>query len=151
MDELRALYQEVIFDHNKSPRNFGKLDDADHTADGHNPLCGDQLTVYLVMDKVGETISDVQFEGQGCAISTASASIMTTLLKGRTVSEVESYFSSFHSMVTGSGETDDSLDDFEKLKVLSGVSEYPSRVKCATLAWHTLKAALNGEKSISTE
>jgi len=151
MDELRALYQEVIFDHNKSPRNFGKLDDADRAADGHNPLCGDQLTVYLDMDADGETIADVRFEGQGCAISTASASIMTTLLKGRSIQDVEKYFSSFHSMVTGSGEPDSSLEDFDKLKVLGGVSEYPSRVKCATLAWHTVKAALAGEKSISTE
>ncbi len=149
MDELRALYQEVIFDHNKSPRNFGKLDDADHSADGHNPLCGDQLTVYLDMD--GDTIVDVRFEGQGCAISTASASIMTTLLKGRNIKDVDSYFSSFHSMVTGNGELDDSLDDFDKLKVLGGVSEYPSRVKCATLAWHTVKAALDGKQSVSTE
>jgi len=99
----------------------------------------------------GDTIADVRFEGQGCAISTASASIMTTLLKGRRLQDVENYFSSFHSMVTGSGEPDENLEDFDKLKVLSGVSEYPSRVKCATLAWHTIKAALEGEKTVSTE
>ena len=149
MDDLRALYQEVIFDHNKSPRNFGKLDPADRQADGHNPLCGDQLTVYLDMD--GDVISDLRFQGHGCAISTASASIMTTLIKGKRIQEVEQYFDSFHAMVTGAKVEDSELRDFEKLKVLGGVSEYPSRVKCATLAWHTVKAALAGDETVSTE
>lgn len=149
MDGLRDLYQEVIFDHNRRPRNFHKLPAANRTAEGFNPLCGDQLTVYLKVDDAG-TIEDVSFEGRGCAISTASASIMTETLKGKTVQEAQSLFDGFHRLVTGeSGAGDAALG---KLAVLGGVREYPSRVKCATLAWHTVQAALkNAAAPVSTE
>ncbi len=150
MSDLRELYQEVIFDHNRSPRNFGSLDDANRTAEGYNPLCGDQVKLYLrVEDGV---IKDVSFDGQGCAISTASASIMTEALKGKTEQDVENYFKTFQAMVTGEGDTDDSLEDMAKLEVLGGVREFPMRVKCATLPWHTARAALEGEgNSVTTE
>lgn len=135
--DLRELYQEVIFDHNRQPRNFHPMPEANHHADGHNPLCGDQLTVYLrVEDGV---VADVSFVGHGCAISTASASLMTEAVKGRPVQEVEALFQDFHAMLTG---PDHPGRDFGKLEVLSGVKEFPARVKCATLAWHTLHNAL---------
>jgi nitrogen fixation NifU-like protein len=146
-DGLRELYQEVIFDHNRSPRNFHKLDGANHVAEGHNPLCGDQLTVY-VRTEDGK-VADVSFVGHGCAISTASASLMTEAVKGRPVEEVEALFRDFHALLTGkpAGER-----DFGKLEVLTGVREFPSRVKCATLAWHTLHNALSDEsRPASTE
>jgi nitrogen fixation NifU-like protein len=138
--DLRELYQEVIFDHNRSPRNFHKMDDADRVAEGHNPLCGDQLTLYVRL-KDG-LIDEVSFVGHGCAISTASASLMTEAVKGRTVDEVESLFRDFHSLLTG---VPPEGRDFGKLEVLAGVREFPVRVKCATLAWHTLHNALTGE------
>jgi nitrogen fixation NifU-like protein len=147
MSNLRDLYQEVIFDHYKRPRNFHKMPGADCCADGHNPLCGDQITVYLkVRDGV---IEDVTFEGTGCAISTASASLMTEVLKGRTTAEAEHMFEGFHTMVTQSDA--ETHPDLGKLEVLSGVREFPARVKCATLCWHTLNAALNNQGSVTTE
>ena len=138
--DLRELYQEVIFDHNRSPRNFHEMDDADRVAEGHNPLCGDQLTLYVRL-KDG-LIDEVSFVGHGCAISTASASLMTEAVKGRTVDEVESLFRDFHALLTG---VPPEGRDFGKLEVLAGVREFPVRVKCATLAWHTLHNALTGE------
>ncbi len=147
--ELNQLYQEVILDHNRKPRNFGKLEGADHHAEGFNPLCGDRCAVYLKMD--GDRISNVKFEGSGCAISKASSSIMTTIVKGKKRSEAEEFFKKFHDMVTGQSAASTS-PDFERLKVFSGVSEFPARVKCASLAWHTLKAALEKQNGkISTE
>jgi nitrogen fixation NifU-like protein len=137
--DLRELYQEVIFDHNRKPRNFHKMEQADHVADGHNPLCGDQLTVYLRVE--GDAVADVSFVGHGCAISTASASLMTEAVKGKPVAEVEALFQDFHAMLT---DTAPEGRDFGKLRVLAGVREFPARVKCATLAWHTLHNALSG-------
>ncbi|MGB3290715.1 MAG: SUF system NifU family Fe-S cluster assembly protein [Burkholderiaceae bacterium] len=134
---LRELYQEVIFDHNRHPRNFHAMADANHTADGHNPLCGDQLTVYAkVKDGV---VQEASFVGHGCAISTASASLMTEAVKGQSVAEVEALFRDMHAMLTEAQPED---RDFGKLEVLSGVREFPARVKCATLAWHTLHNAI---------
>lgn len=151
MSEVLDLYQEVILDHNKRPRNRGRLDNPTHSADGNNPLCGDRLKLYL---KVQDgRIVEARFEGMGCAISTASASLMTEVIVGRTVSEVEALFEEFHNMLTG----DPSIaaqapPELGKLAVFSGVREYPVRVKCATLAWHTLEAALHNESApVSTE
>jgi nitrogen fixation NifU-like protein len=146
MSDLRDLYQEVIFDHNRRPRNYGPLADANRHADGHNPLCGDVIHLHLKM-KDG-VIEDVHFEGEGCAISTASASLMTEALKGHTEAEAQKMFEGFHQMVTGHGVP----KDLGKLEVLSGVSEFPARVKCASLAWHTLNAALHQDAApVSTE
>ncbi len=151
MSELRDLYQEVILDHNKKPRNFGLLEDATRHADGHNPLCGDQISVYLKLN--GDVIEDIRFQGQGCAISKASASMMTATLKGKTLPEAEAIFDSFHDMVAGPEELEDNeIEALGKLAVFSGVREYPARVKCASLAWHTLHAALeNADVPVSTE
>ncbi len=147
--DLQDLYQEVIVDHNRKPRNFGRLDNANHTAEGYNPLCGDRLTIFARVSDDG-TIEDVSFEGEGCAISVASASLMTDHLKGRKVSESESLFDSFRELVTGDGSEagDEALG---KLAALGGVRAYPSRVKCATLCWHTLQAAVHGESEVTTE
>lgn len=144
-DTLRELYQEVIFDHNRKPRNFHPMPDADHHAEGHNPLCGDQLTVYLrIADGV---IADASFVGHGCAISTASASLMTEAIKGKPVAEVEALFHDFHAMLTeASPEQIEGARDFGKLAVFAGVREFPARVKCATLAWHTLHNAIVGAR-----
>jgi len=148
-DDLRDLYQEVIFDHNRNPRNFRVIEDADRTVEGFNPLCGDRLTLYIKLD--GDKIVDASFQGSGCAISTASVSLMTEIIKGKTIDEAEELFEKFHEMTTGKDE-DVQLETMGKLAVLAGVREYPARVKCATLAWHTLDAALkNQETSISTE
>jgi nitrogen fixation NifU-like protein len=146
--EVRELYQELIFDHYKRPRNCHVLLDANHRADGHNTLCGDRITVYLKVD--GGIIRDVTFEGDGCAIATASASLMTEALKGKPVTEVAHLFEEFHEMVT---DTDASAHpQLGKLEVLAGVREFPARVKCATLAWHTLNAALKQQgTTVSTE
>ena len=150
MSELRELYQEIILDHNRHPRNFRVLNDADHRAVGHNPLCGDQITVYVEMD--GDVVKDVSFQGAGCAISKASASMMTDAVKGKTLAEAEGIFREFHHMVT---DRPDALPDVEKmgkLAAFAGVCEFPARVKCASLAWHTLLAAIaNKPNSVSTE
>ncbi|HEV8118799.1 MAG TPA: SUF system NifU family Fe-S cluster assembly protein, partial [Thermoanaerobaculia bacterium] len=144
---LRDLYQEVILDHSKRPRNFRSMADPTRRAEGYNPLCGDRETVFVDMD--GDVVKDVSFQGAGCAISTASASMMTESVKGRTRAEAESLFERFHDLIVGKG---GEAPDLGKLAVFSGVREYPVRVKCATLPWHTLKAALNGEaKTVSTE
>jgi nitrogen fixation protein NifU and related proteins len=147
MSDLRDLYQETILDHNKRPRNFKKLEDANRTADGYNPLCGDKVKVYLRVED--GKVKDLSFEGSGCAISKASASVMTESLKGKTVEEVDAIFKRFRDLVMGkSGES----DDLGKLVVFSGVCEFPTRVKCATLAWHALQAALQGgQEAVSTE
>lgn len=150
MSNLRDLYQEVIVDHSRRPRNFNKMLTADRTAEGFNPLCGDRLTLYLQI--ANGVIHDVCFEGSGCAISTASASLMTEQLKGKTEEEAEALFRDFHHLLTQESGTGLEEARLGKLSVLSGVREYPSRVKCATLAWHTLQAALKDEKNpISTE
>ncbi len=149
MSDLRELYQQVILDHYKKPRNFQKLADANRHAEGHNPLCGDEITVYLHMD--GEVIKDISFTGAGCAISQSAASLMTTVLKGKTRAEAEALFKKFHDMVTGEGGAPDPME-LGKLAVFCGVSEFPVRVKCASLPWHTLHAALAGaEEAVSTE
>jgi nitrogen fixation protein NifU and related proteins len=141
MSSLAELYQNVILEHNRSPRNYRVMDDADRQAEGNNPLCGDQLTVWLKLD--GDVISDVAFQGLGCAISRASASLMTAAVKGKSRREAEDLFERFHHMVTGEPESADP-ETLGKLAVFSGVSGYPTRVKCASLPWHTLKAALEG-------
>lgn len=148
MPDLRDLYQEVIMEHNKSPRNFRALASANHKAEGYNPLCGDHFTVYL--DVGADHIRDISFQGSGCAISKASASMMTQALKGKKTEEAKQMFEEFHSVVTGKRAADTEM--LGKLTVFSGVSEFPARVKCATLAWHALHAALRGqEQSVSTE
>ncbi|HSP96957.1 MAG TPA: SUF system NifU family Fe-S cluster assembly protein [Candidatus Dormibacteraeota bacterium] len=146
-DDLRELYQDVIIEHSKRPRNFHALDHG-QKADGYNPLCGDTVTVYLDMD--GERVSDCAFQGHGCAISTAAASVMTETLKGKTRAEADAIFRDYHDLVTGGGHTDP--EQLGKLAVFAGVSEFPARVKCATLCWHTARAALEGkEEPVSTE
>ncbi|MDQ6959517.1 MAG: SUF system NifU family Fe-S cluster assembly protein [Mariprofundaceae bacterium] len=148
--DLRDLYQQVIVDHNKSPRNFHAMPEATFKAEGYNPLCGDKLTLYLKLDDKN-VIRDVSFEGSGCAISTASVSLMTEQLKGKTVDEAESLFSRFHDMVTSDLAKPADTEGLGKLAVLGGVREFPSRIKCATLCWHTLNAALAGDESATTE
>lgn len=150
MSDLRELYQEVILDHTKKPRNFGRLDGTPHHAAGDNPICGDTLEVYLALD--GEVIQDVRFEGKGCAISTASASLMTQAIKGKAVPEVRELFTRFHDAVTSPPDQELDVAELGKLAVLTGVREFPMRVKCASLAWHTMNAALAGEgEVVSTE
>ena len=151
MSDLRELYQEVIMDHNRSPRNCGPLESANRVAEGFNPLCGDQLQVYLYVNDES-IIEEVRFDGKGCAISMASASIMTETLTGRSVEDAERYFHAFHALTTGQEESVDQRLDLGKLEVLNGVRQYPARVKCATLAWHTLQAALRGDETqVKTE
>ena len=147
LDDLRDLYQEVIFDHNRNPRNFRAMDDADRQIDGFNPLCGDRLTLFI---KIADgKIIDASFQGQGCAISTASASLMTGIVKGQTEEEAKNLFTLFHKMATGEKVE---MDQLGKLAVLEGVCEYPARVKCATLPWHTLDALLKGaQEPVTTE
>ena len=149
MSELSDLYQEVILEHNKNPRNFREIADADQYADGKNPLCGDALRVYVSLD--GDTVTDVAFKGSGCAISKASASMMTQAVKGKTKAEAEAIFGEFHAMVTGELDTETQENELGKLKIFAGVLEFPARVKCASLSWHTLNAALRGEDVVSTE
>jgi nitrogen fixation NifU-like protein len=150
MSDLRELYQEVILDHNKSPRNFRAMADADRKVEGYNPLCGDHYTVYLKF--AGDVIADVSFEGAGCAISKASASVMSALLKGKTKAEAEELFERFHRLVTTGHPSEEELEHLGKLAAFAGVSEFPARVKCASLAWHTLHAGLaTGESVVSTE
>ncbi len=162
MDDLRDLYQEVILDHGREPRNFGKLPNANRTADGDNPMCGDQLTIYMHVGDDG-IVDATSFEGRGCAISMASASLMTEMLKGRKEADAMALFQRFHEMATGreaghcadhdhEHELGPELEEAaERLEVLSGVREFPMRVKCATLAWHTMKAALEGDETTTTE
>ena len=149
MSDLRELYQQLILDHNKNPRNFQVLDSATRSAQGHNPLCGDKVQIYLQIDN--DRITDISFQGSGCAISKASASLMTDAIKGKTQNEVEEQFRKFHTMLTDPTNTPD-LDQMGKLAVFSGVRDYPARVKCATLSWHTLKAAIeNAQTPVTTE
>jgi len=150
MSDLTELYQEVILDHNKRPRNFQVLEGANRAAEGYNPLCGDQITIYLKLD--GDVIRDISFQGSGCAISKASASMMTASLKGKTRAEAEALFRKFHRMVTGDHDAVPDPLELGKLAVFSGVSEFPVRVKCASLPWHTLRAALEGTgETVTTE
>ena len=150
MAELRDLYQEVILEHSKAPRNFKKLANANHRAEGFNPLCGDRFTIYLDLD--GDKVRDVSFEGSGCAISKASASMMTQSVKGKTIAEAEQLFDNFHKFVTTQHHSEGDSAEMGKLAVFSGVAEFPARVKCATLAWHTLQAALEDKQEpVATE
>ena len=150
MADLRELYQEVILEHSKAPRNYRALPAANHKAEGFNPLCGDRFTIYVEME--GEAIRDVSFQGAGCAISKASASMMTQIVKGKTRAEAEQLFGRFHNLVTGQPAAGGDTPALGKLEVFSGVSEFPLRVKCATLAWHALHAALEGkQEAVSTE
>jgi nitrogen fixation protein NifU and related proteins len=149
--ELRELYQQVILDHNKSPRNFKKLEDANHAAEGYNPLCGDKLNVYIKEED--GIIREISFQGSGCAISKASASLMSEIIKGKTRKEAEELFHKFQDMVTGKLNEEVTIEELGKLAVLSGVKEFPARVKCASLAWHTMISALSKEQNstVSTE
>jgi nitrogen fixation protein NifU and related proteins len=150
MSDLRELYQQVILDHNKSPRNFKVLEHANHSSEGFNPLCGDHINVYLKMD--GDRIDEITFQGSGCAISKASASLMTAAVKGKTRQEAEEMFTRFHDLVTGDPQVVPDTSAVGKLAVFAGVREYPTRIKCATLAWHTLHAALDDQgEPITTE
>ncbi|MGB9851984.1 MAG: Fe-S cluster assembly sulfur transfer protein SufU [Candidatus Kapaibacteriota bacterium] len=146
MDEFDLLYQEVILDHNKNPRNFGVLETATHKAVGHNPLCGDHIEIYLNVED--DTITDVKFKGVGCAISKASASIMTTVLKGKTIPEVKDLFERYHKVLTSKPDEKVETESLGKLAVFAGVREFPVRVKCATLPWHTLMEALEKNDSV---
>ena len=149
MSELTDLYQEVILDHNRRPHNFRAIESPSAKQEGYNPLCGDRLTLYLTLD--GDIIKDASFQGQGCAISKASASLMTDAIKGKTVAEARDMFEHFHAMITS--DTDTVAEDLGKLSVFAGVREFPTRIKCASLAWHTMKAAVahEGEAPVSTE
>ncbi len=151
MFDLRDLYLQVIVDHNKSPRNYGVLHPASHDAEGYNPLCGDQLHIYLNINDDG-VIEDVKFEGQGCAISTASASLMTEALKGKSTDEFQQVFENFKHMATSELDEEPDEEVLGKLAVLGGVREFPSRIKCATLCWHTMKSAIeNTDEPAKTE
>ena len=148
--ELKELYQQVILDHNKSPRNFRKMENATQFAKGYNPLCGDHIDVYLLIED--GIVKDASFKGEGCAISKASASLMTSILKGKTVQEAEKLFEKFHSLVTGKLGDNPDIDDLGKLAVFAGVQEFPVRVKCASLSWHTMMNALKGnQEKVTTE
>ncbi len=150
MSDLKDLYQEVILDHNRHPRNYHGLDDATQRADGYNPLCGDRLTIYLKIEN--GVIRDASFEGSGCAISKASASLLTETVKGKSVQEAEALFHRFHDMVTSPPDSPTDFSDLGKLSVLEGVREFPVRVKCASLAWHTLRSAVAAkDETVSTE
>ncbi len=149
MSELSELYQQVILDHNKKPRNFRKLENANRRAEGFNPLCGDQLNVYLHVED--DQVKDVSFEGSGCAISKASASMMTQAVKGKTKDEAETLFTEFHRMAMGELDEETEPNHLGKLTIFAGVRDYPARVKCATLSWHTMRAALEGQDTATTE
>jgi nitrogen fixation NifU-like protein len=149
MSELSDLYQEVILEHNKNPRNFREIENPDKTADGNNPLCGDALRVYLTMED--DKVKDVAFKGSGCAISKASASMMTQAVKGKTKEEADTLFKEFRRMVMGEMDAETEENSLGKLKIFAGVREFPARVKCASLSWHTVHAALAGEETASTE
>lgn len=146
--ELRELYQQVILDHNKSPRNYRAMEHPTQDAEGFNPLCGDKLHIYLVLED--GVVKDVSFQGSGCAISKASASLMTSMIKGKTKDEAEKIFEKFHDLITGKLGDNISIDELGKLAVFEGVKEFPVRIKCASLAWHTMKLALNKESTIVT-
>jgi nitrogen fixation protein NifU and related proteins len=148
-DELNDLYQEVILDHNKSPRNFGIIEHPNHKAEGFNPLCGDQLDLFLTVED--DMIKDIKFTGSGCAISKASASIMTTILIGKTIEQARQLFENFHDIVTSDIDFEIDEEKLGKLAVFSGVREFPARIKCASLSWHTLIAALDKEEVVTTE
>lgn len=148
-DSLRELYQDVILDHSKHPRHFGPLEGATNTAEGYNPLCGDRVKINLIVD-AHDRIADIKFEGKGCAISQASASMMTDMVVGRTITEAEKLMGGFLHLVKGEDATELKGDDREMLDVMAGVSAFPMRVKCATLAWHTMKSALEGGESAAT-
>lgn len=149
-DDLRELYQDVIIEHSKRPRNFRELGSPAHKAEGYNPLCGDEVTVYIHLEN--DVVKDVSFKGSGCAISTASASVMTELLKGKSRAEAERLFHTFHDLVTGKSENGGDAENLGKLAVFAGVSEFPTRVKCAVLCWHTLRAAMEGkDAAVTTE
>jgi nitrogen fixation protein NifU and related proteins len=148
MSDLLGLYQEVILDHSKRPHNYRVMQGADRQADGYNPLCGDRVRIYLKV--AGDRISDISFQGSGCAISTASASILTETLKGKTPAEADALFETFHDLVTGKGPPNGENHELGKLAVFSGVSEFPARVKCATLAWHTMRSALAGSPEVAS-
>ena len=149
--ELRELYQQVILDHNKSPRNFRKIENANKFAEGYNPLCGDRINIYLIIED--DIVKDISFQGSGCAISKASASLMSSIVKGKTVKEAEELFSKFHDLITGKLDNDFDLEELGKLAVFAGVREFPIRVKCASLAWHTMMSAVNEDKNktVTTE
>lgn len=148
--EIKELYQEVILDHNRNPRNFGEIENYTHHARGHNPLCGDQLDLFLIVEN--DIIQEVKFKGSGCAISKASASIMTTILKGKTVNEAKELFDEFHKIITVNSDNSNDTINIGKLAVFAGVREFPARVKCASLAWHTLLNALeNSSNNVTTE
>ena len=149
--ELRELYQQVILDHNKSPRNFRKIDDANKTAEGYNPLCGDRINIYLNVEN--EIVKDISFQGSGCAISKASASLMSSIVKGKSIKEAEELFHKFHNLITGKLDDNFDLDELGKLAVFAGVREFPVRVKCASLAWHTMMSAVKEDKNktVTTE
>ena len=148
MFDIKDLYQEIIVDHNRSPRNFGVITDANKTAEGFNPLCGDKLKLYIKMD--GQNISDIAFDGTGCAISVASASLMTDAMKGKSIDEAEALFNDFHALITTENKFDS--EHLGKLTVLAGVKDFPGRVKCASLCWHTLHSAIkDDDKPVSTE
>lgn len=148
--EMRELYQQMILSHNKNPKNFRVIEDPSHFAEGHNPLCGDNLDVYLQIDDENK-ILDISFQGSGCAISKSAASMMTEMLKGKTVEQAEELFEQFHNLVTGKLNPEKDPHKLGKLTIFSGIWEYPARVKCASLSWHTTKAALNNESVVSTE
>jgi nitrogen fixation NifU-like protein len=150
MDDLRELYQQVILDHNKNPKNFGKIAAANRSAEGYNPLCGDRIDLYLRVE--GDVIKDISFEGAGCAISKSSASVMTTVLKGKSADEAEQLFKKFQKLITSEPGAEPDLKEMGKLAIFCGVREFPLRVKCAGLAWHTMAAALKNENTaVSTE
>lgn len=147
-DELRELYQQVILDHNKSPRNFKVIENANHYSEGYNPLCGDRIDIYL--DVENGIVKDISFQGKGCAISKASASLMSSMVKGKPVEEAEKLFAKFHDLITGKLGDNQDTEELGKLAVFAGVRDFPARVKCASLAWHTMINALKEEKDIVT-
>jgi nitrogen fixation NifU-like protein len=150
MSDLKALYQEIILDHNRNPRNFKIMEDASCSVDGYNPLCGDHYTIYLKLDH--DVITEISFQGSGCAISKASASVMSTVLQGKTRAEAKVWFDNFHRLVRGENKNEKSVEEIGKLAAFAGVSEFPARVKCAILPWHTMKNALEEKKeTVSTE
>jgi len=148
MDEIKELYQQIILDHNKNPKNYGKLESYNHTSEGYNPLCGDRLNIYLQIED--DMIKDIHFVGSGCAISKASASVMTTVLKGKTIAEARGIFKNFQALITSNSDVQPDFDKYGKLAVFAGVREFPTRIKCASLGWHTVLAAIENEDEVVT-